>query len=181
MKQTLKVDRIRDLELVEEDQDGVYNSELWRVDWKQFGFKYCGVYLVAPESGTPVKIGISETAVKRLAQLQTSHWQRLVIWDYWICENRHAAQKVEKKAHTLLQDLNKHLLGEWFDMRGEAVSRVVEFAAMHEAVELVQEIPNNDKFREVVEYLDRAVRDLVNADSGLRIEKNCQSPFLDFP
>lgn len=128
---------------------------LWMVPWKEYGFDYCGVYLIGPQNRWPLKIGISERVYARINTLQTAHWSRIDCHGYWICENRAAAAAVEKKAHEMLKD-TRHLMGEWFDVDIKKATEVVIFAAQSVGVEMVADIPRIKKFRKVHSYLEIA-------------------------
>lgn len=132
-----------------------HNELLWMVPWKEYGFDYCGVYIIGPEKRWPLKIGISERAYARINELQTAHWQRIDCHGYWICENKRAAALVEKKAHELLKDTH-HLMGEWFDIDFKKAAETILFAAQSAGVELVADLPKIDKFKQVHSYLDLA-------------------------
>jgi hypothetical protein len=132
------------------------NDLLWMVPWRQYGFNYCGVYLIGPNNRWPLKIGISECAYKRIDALQTAHWQRINCHGYWLCENKKAAALVERKAHELLKEGSRHLMGEWFDIDLKKAAEIVVFAADAVGVEIVADIPKIDKFRKVFAYLEIA-------------------------
>lgn len=123
---------------------GDLEKELWRVNWRQHGLPYCGIYAVSPDNRWPTKIGISQNPVKRLISLQNSHWRKLDIWEYRYAENFVAARKIEAKAHEMLRSEGKCLQGEWFDIRPDKALEVIEFAAMTLGVEICSAIPNND-------------------------------------
>jgi hypothetical protein len=125
------------------------NDDLWRVNWKEFGFEYCGIYVITPKAGWPVKIGISSHAASRLLSLQTAHWNELIVARYWICETRNSAMKVERAAHRRLQRVGNHLLGEWFDARAEDAERIVGIAADQAGVQIPTRLPPSEKFDKV--------------------------------
>ncbi len=130
-------------------------SLLWMVPWKEYGFDYCGVYIIGPENRWPLKIGISERAYTRVNTLQTAHWSRIDCHGYWICENRTEAAKVEKKAHEILKD-TRHLMGEWFDVDIRKAAETVQFAAHLAGVEMVNRLPRINKFKKIYTYLEVA-------------------------
>lgn len=103
---------------------------LWRVDWKKYGLPYCGVYVIGPERGMPVKIGIALNVPKRLATLQTSQWDKLVVHGYRWCENQVAAKKVEKATHLNLKNKQKLMAGEWFSVRVDEALQELEWAGV---------------------------------------------------
>lgn len=117
---------------------------LWMVNWKSFGLPYCNVYVIAPDRHWPVKVGISITAEKRLATLQTSHWKRLFVTHCFWCPTIADAKRVERKAHAMLTEDNALLLGEWFDRNPDQAADVVRFAADVEGVDLGTTIERED-------------------------------------
>jgi hypothetical protein len=131
------------------------NDMLWMVPWKEYGFDYCGVYIIGPENRWPLKIGISERAYTRVNTLQTAHWSRIDCHGYWICENRAEAAKVEKKAHDLLKD-TRHLMGEWFDVDVKKAAETILFAAQSVGVEMVADLPKTEKFKQIHAYMEIA-------------------------
>lgn len=151
VKQTLQFARARDWRDPYRDAQ----SDLWRVKWKDFGFPFYTVYLIGPRGGWPTKIGISDCAWRRMLDLQTAHWQEMVVHRTWIVENRTAARKVEAEAHRMLQDGGGQLLGEWYDIRPDKASEIVQFAAEKLAVETTQELPNIPKFAPVMEWIEK--------------------------
>lgn len=154
MKRTLNERRLAD-ELKQRELQRGSDQELWRVPWKDFGFAYCGVYLICQRTRWPVKIGISECASRRLSGLQSSHWSELMVGRYWLCESRRWAKEVETAAHDRLESGHR-LLGEWFDIDIEKAASVVEFSAQVVGVELATGIPETDKYKEVLDYLSFA-------------------------
>jgi len=75
------------------------------------------VYVIAPESGRPVKIGHGGTAKSRLGQLQIGNWQELKIAHEQPVPAA-MAQALEKAAH--VEFAGRRLRGEWFDVPAEA-------------------------------------------------------------
>lgn len=139
---------------LQEKLDNEYGPQpLWLLDWGELGFAYSGVYVIAPGGAWPNKIGISCCVPRRLIALQTSHWQKLHVFDYWLCENAKAARTVERSVHKILADDGKLLMGEWFDVRSNQASKVVEYAADREGIELARRIPETEKFAHVHQRL----------------------------
>lgn len=130
------------------------SAGIWMVPWRQLGFDFCAVYLIATATRWPVKVGMSDCAAARLAQLQTSHWNELRVWRYWVCENRKAARTLEQKTHELLCEGSRRLLGEWFDMDLEKAAETVVFAAENLGIEIAKEIPETERYRPVFDYLN---------------------------
>lgn len=163
MRQTLKFrkfDRPHDVERLDPVTDLYvtdYANDTWRVDWKSFGFSYCGVYLISQRSGWPLKIGISDCVPKRLSGLQTSHWNELICSGYWLLADRAQAQRLERRVHDVLARRGGHLLGEWFDIRADKAREIVEFEAQVLGLEVATEVPDNKKF-EAVHYFFAQLR-----------------------
>lgn len=84
------------------------------------------VYFIGPERGdAPVKIGTARNPVRRLAGLQSGHYERLVILGLLP-----GSFKFEKELHeTFARD---RVRGEWF-RRSEAILKMIENAHTHEA------------------------------------------------
>lgn len=122
---------------------------LWRVDWKDAGYPYCGIYVITADNGWPCKIGISQNPVKRLLSLQSANWRKIDIQEYRYCENAVQARAVEQKAHEMLHGDGKSLLGEWFDCRPDQAIEVIQFAADVLGVSLRTDIPD-ERIRETL-------------------------------
>lgn len=159
MRQTLhfrRFDRPHDVERLDEATDRYvtdYADDFWRVNWKKFGFPFCGLYLISQRSGWPLKVGISDCVLKRLNGLQTSNWNELVCSGYWILADRAQAQRLERRVHEVIADKGGHLLGEWFDLRADKAREIVEFEAQMLGIELATEVPKNEKFKGVHDYI----------------------------
>ena len=117
-------------------------ENLWRTDWKRNGYPYCGVYVISTDSLIPCKIGISVNPIKRLMSLQTAHWRPLQISGYRWCAHQSDALKVEQKAHMILREDGKELLGEWFDIRPSQAVDVIEWASKMIEVEVRSDCPD---------------------------------------
>jgi len=114
------------------------------------------VYICAPEDGFPVKIGVSNDLVRRLAGLQPGVWHDLQMReaffalkpqsreDEWLSassynaygKDAHAtiagARALEAACHRKLRDLDCHMRGEWFAITvEEAVKAVLKVAKLH--------------------------------------------------
>lgn len=122
-------------------------QQLWRINWKDYGFPYCGVYVITTDSLYPCKIGISVNPVKRLLSLQTSHWRPLQISGYRWCENAADAKKVEKEAHEILKEGGKSLMGEWFDIRVDKALEAIDWAGVTLSVVVNNFIPDEHDVR----------------------------------
>lgn len=137
------------------------------VDWRSYGLSYCGVYLIAADRAGPVKIGVSQSAEKRLAALQTAHWQRLHVFDYAWVKHARMARNVEQEAHAWLRDNGKGILGEWFETSVEQAYEALEWAAAALSIELHVEIPDHADVRDFCEKTSRQFRSNVRgADPG---------------
>lgn len=130
------------------------NEDLWRINWKAFGFPYCCVYLIAPDNGWPIKVGMSDNPASRLNALQTAHWKFLTVLGCWVCENKTAARKAEHVAHRTIQAAGKHLMGEWFDLRGDEALALVERAFVTNGIDAHRRLPIDAKFDAVFKHLD---------------------------
>jgi hypothetical protein len=72
------------------------------------------VYIIAPDSGFPSKVGVAENTIKRLACLQTSHWEELHVYEAFEMVNRGAAYRIER---IVKRRLAEHCIrGEWFNL-----------------------------------------------------------------
>lgn len=69
------------------------------------------VYLIQ-ESDEAVKIGLSQTPVKRLAALQAANYRSLFIKYLIPCKNTKTSYELEKKLHNMFSD--HRITGEWF-------------------------------------------------------------------
>lgn len=118
-------------------------DELWRVNWRQIGLPYCGVYVITTDSLYPCKVGVSVNPVKRLTTLQTSHWRPLQISGYRWAETANDAKAIEKEVHRALAEKGKALLGEWFDVRVPEAVEAIEWASMMTNIPVHRHIPDN--------------------------------------
>ena len=130
--------------------DSNQKLELWRVNWKQWGYSYCGLYAVCPDNAWPTKIGISQNPVKRLISIQTSVWKRVDIFDYRYFENSIQAREVEKKSHELMAADGLSMMGEWFDIRPDKAMEIVDFAASLLGYEAKTEVPNDERIKQAM-------------------------------
>ncbi len=74
----------------------------------------CSVYVVGFDlDKAPSKVGIASDPIRRMASLQTAHFQRLVIAGWWKTPDREIARALEVAFHTTQSA--KRLSGEWFD------------------------------------------------------------------
>jgi hypothetical protein len=137
-------------------------EQIWLANWKAWGLPYCSVYVIAPEGHWPSKVGISVHARKRVQELQTSHWKRLVVSECYWCPTVKGARAVEKKVHDALKEENVYLLGEWFDKTPAQAAEIVGFTAMVLGVELNGRIEHEGVLRDVTAYAEEQ-RSIYNA------------------
>jgi hypothetical protein len=86
------------------------------------------VYLIAPETGWPVKVGYGKNLVTRLGQLQVGCWETLRVQKKYHVPNKSAAMSMERLIHKKLDQLNKRKKGEWFNLFVDDAIIVVEEA-----------------------------------------------------
>jgi hypothetical protein len=121
---------------------------IWEVRWANYGLKNCGIYVISQQrSAWPVKIGVSADVPRRIAELQTSHWNPLVCYHYWLCEDPKSAFRLERECHAILRRGGHSLLGEWFDLRASHAPKVVQFAAHKLEVEISTTVPDTERYK----------------------------------
>ena len=79
------------------------------------------VYFIQGSSNTPIKIGISNNIVNRLANIQTAYPYKLSV----LATIKNGGSKMEKYLHTRFADIR--LMGEWFLETNELLE-VIEHA-----------------------------------------------------
>jgi len=80
----------------------------------------CHLYIIGKEGADrPVKIGISFSPEKRLAQLQTGNADRLVLLQTIRCNGKSVAASWEWNAHNLFAA--QRLAGGWFDLTAKDI------------------------------------------------------------
>jgi len=84
------------------------------------------VYLLKPVQGIPVKIGISEDPLRRIATIQASHFDELVFHRFWWLPGLAVAARIESAFKSSFSQYN--VRGEWFDMKPETAEEQVEAA-----------------------------------------------------
>ena len=84
------------------------------------------VYLLKPVHGAPVKIGISEDPLRRIATIQAGHFDELVFHRFWWVPGIAVATRIESGFKMGFADYN--IRGEWFDMSPDQAERQVEVA-----------------------------------------------------
>jgi len=102
-------------------------------DMRPFGFRdyvrangFHTVYILKTVHGSPVKIGISEDPVRRIAAIQASHFDELIFHRFWWVPGIAVATRIESGFKRSFADYN--IRGEWFDMTAQQAARQVEAA-----------------------------------------------------
>lgn len=104
------------------------------------------VYVIALAKCGPCKIGISTSPNKRLASLQTAHYETLEIHSLWASDKLNPRQ-VERRVHTILR--YARLRGEWFSV------------SVSQAEEVLRKLDDGKPFDlsdDLVKTLERAMR-----------------------
>lgn len=99
------------------------------------------VYVVSCRGEGPCKVGITSDISLRVRDLQTSNWQPLFVsaarpvvdadrarsYSSYRAAYSASARKLEKLAHSKLEDLGLRLMGEWFDVEpSDAIELLVK-------------------------------------------------------
>lgn len=107
----------------------------------------CYVYVIGPDHGKAVKIGIAADPHQRVKQLQTGSPDALRVHRRWGPMSRAAASQVEAGAHFIAAGFR--LEGEWFAMNPEMATLAVWTGAesRHLGFDMPQE---QDRFLEFV-------------------------------
>lgn len=71
------------------------------------------VYIIGEPDSWHIKIGVARNVTYRLSQLQIGNPRKLEELFSALCPNKHFAQQVEFRVHTMLH--RNRLIGEWFD------------------------------------------------------------------
>jgi hypothetical protein len=79
------------------------------------------IYLL--RAGQSVKIGVSRSVPKRVAQLQSASAQKIEIVNSWPTQR---AYEVERYVHQVLGDYRDH--GEWFNLQPQIAAMTIEEA-----------------------------------------------------
>lgn len=82
------------------------------------------VFKTKPNNFQPVKIGYSKDVDRRLRELQTANFNELRVTLTIEVEDLKFARKIEKFFHR--QFYRKQLYGEWFNLYGEHIKRIVD-------------------------------------------------------
>lgn len=139
------------------------------VDWKKRGLPYCTVYVITTEDEWPIKIGIAVCPVKRVANLQTAHWKRLMVWAAGWCPTIADARRLERKCHQSATELDLWLLGEWFALKPQKALEMVRFNATIVGVEFNETFPEGDVVAKWEGYRDAIERVLDHRKKPLPI------------
>jgi hypothetical protein len=81
------------------------------------------IYIIAPDSGFPCKIGVAMDTAKRLAALQTSHWEKLYLYERFPILNKGRSYKIERIIHRRLKEHS--IRGEWFNLLVSDAAKVI--------------------------------------------------------
>lgn len=117
---------------------------VWLVNWRAWDLPYCSLYVVSTDSKWPCKIGISIDPVKRISGIQTGVWRRVDVHKCFYLKSVKEARTLEQKIHRTLTDQGKWLHGEWFDMRPEQTTDIIEFEAMILGLDINSEIQEDE-------------------------------------
>lgn len=116
-------------------------NDLWLINWRDLELPYCTIYIVTADNKWPCKIGVSCAPEKRVRSLQTASWRPLHVANCYWAETVGEARRLEQAVHRRLTEQSRWLHGEWFDMRPEAATEIVEFVSMVEGVDISADIP----------------------------------------
>ena len=84
----------------------------------------CSVYVIGFDlDKSPSKVGIARCPERRMAGLQTAHYQKLILAGYWATPNREIARALEASFHDVESKLR--LSGEWFDLSPKACMAIL--------------------------------------------------------
>ena len=83
------------------------------------------VYVVAPSSGRPAKIGWSKDPSRRVRELNAGHWREfLSVHHQMICLED--CRELEKAVHKRLKGEGKHMVREWFDVDSDYAFQTIK-------------------------------------------------------
>lgn len=88
------------------------------------------IYVAGPESGGPIKIGISGSPAKRLIGLQVAFPWRLKFHHLSWVANEGAASMLEEVCHKRLKRSGAHLSGEWFNITPRQAASIIDIASL---------------------------------------------------
>ena len=72
------------------------------------------IYLITTEIGNPVKVGIAEDHLQRLAALQVAHFAQLQLYRFWWMPGKLITERIESAFKD--QFASENIRGEWFDL-----------------------------------------------------------------
>jgi len=117
----------------------------WLVDWAAIKRpEYC-LYIIAPDGGWPIKIGISNWVLRRLRQLQTANWKRLSVAKCYWTTDKSAALFLEQKIIGQFRKETRWLLGEWLDVRAPEAAERLEWLALEAGILIGDSTPKDDR------------------------------------
>jgi hypothetical protein len=82
------------------------------------------IYVIAPDSGFPCKVGVAANTAKRLANLQTAHWESLYLYERFPVLNKGRAYMIERIILRRLKD--NRIRGEWFNLLVSDAAKVIK-------------------------------------------------------
>lgn len=89
---------------------------------KRQGFH--GIYLVANEVDTPLKVGITNDPVNRLSELQVANFKPMCMQRFWWLPGRKITARIERSFKEYFADNN--IRGEWFDLSLDEAEQFIE-------------------------------------------------------
>ena len=84
---------------------------------------------------------VSVCISQRISSLQTACWKQLEVkWCAWL-PTLQQTKELERRSHEALTRENRWLHGEWFDLRPDKASQMVQFEAALAGMELHTSLP----------------------------------------
>lgn len=111
------------------------------------------VYVICPEGKTPCKIGRARAPGRRLSNLQIGHWQELNLFYIGYVYGRNVSEMLEAAVHAFLKKNDRHIRGEWFDIRAEVASQIIAMVAKQHGIDVF--IKNEEVERIAAESMAR--------------------------
>lgn len=103
------------------------------------GMEYSAVYVVGPTEGRPVKIGMTADPEHRFTNLQHGAWVELRrFYTAWFV-GKPLSMRVEAEAHRILDDAERRIRGEWFDVTAEFGEKTILVAARNLGLDVLDE------------------------------------------
>lgn len=142
--------------------------------------------MINSEPGLPVKIGITENIMVRLATLQVGNWNKLEAhWFSFVARDTgakrnlfnslsYSAQKLERLVHKKMHELDLSVGGEWFDCDPEAAVLVIRKVAAMNGFEFfdISAMQNLIFHNRLPKETYRMAEKLVNAEFSARRAKS---------